>query len=63
MGDEAYEAAKAHQERATPLRKAGTPEDMAQAAVWFIEGADLITGEILIVDAGSHLGAAPLIAR
>jgi 3-oxoacyl-[acyl-carrier protein] reductase len=63
MGDEMYEAAKAHQERSTPLRKAGTPEDMAQAAVWFIEGADLITGEILIVDAGSHLGAAPLIAR
>lgn len=63
MGDEAYEAAKAFQERATPLRKAGTPEDMAQAAVWFIEGADLITGEILIVDAGSHLGGAPLTAR
>ncbi len=63
MGDEAYEAAKTHQERTTPLRKAGTPEDMAQAAVWFIEGADLITGEILIVDAGSHLGGAPLTAR
>ena len=63
MGDDAYEAAKAAQERNTPLRKAGTPEDMAQAAVWFIEGADLITGEILIVDAGSHLGGAPLIAR
>jgi len=63
MGDDAYEAAKAAQERNTPLKKAGTPEDMAQAAVWFIEGADLITGEILIVDAGSHLGGAPLIAR
>ncbi len=63
LGHEIYEASKAQQERATPLRKAGTPEDMAQAAVWFIEGADLITGEILIVDAGAHLGAAPLIAR
>ena len=63
MGDDAYEAAKAAQERNTPLRKAGTPEDMAQAAVWFIEGADLITGEILLVDAGSHLGGAPLTAR
>jgi 3-oxoacyl-[acyl-carrier protein] reductase len=63
MGDDAYEAAKAAQERNTPLRKAGTPEDMAQAAVWFLEGADLITGEILIVDAGSHLAGAPLIAR
>ncbi|HXU25100.1 MAG TPA: glucose 1-dehydrogenase [Tepidiformaceae bacterium] len=63
MGDEMYEAAKAQQERSTPLHRAGTPEDMAQAAVWFVEGADLITGEILIVDAGAHLGAAPLIAR
>lgn len=63
MGDEAYEAAVAQQERATPLKRAGRPEDMAQAAVWFVEGADHITGEILIVDAGAHLGSAPLIAR
>ena len=63
MGDDVYEATKAAQERNTPLKKAGTPEDMAQAAVWFIEGADLITGEILMVDAGSHLGQAPLKAR
>ncbi|MEP6871199.1 MAG: SDR family oxidoreductase [Anaerolineaceae bacterium] len=63
LGDDTYEAAKAAQERNTPLRKAGTPEDMAQAAVWFVEGADLVTGEILIVDAGAHLGGAPLIAR
>jgi 3-oxoacyl-[acyl-carrier protein] reductase len=63
MGDDAYEAAVARQETATPLHRAGTPEDMAQAAVWFIEGADNITGEILIVDAGAHLGAAPLTAR
>jgi 3-oxoacyl-[acyl-carrier protein] reductase len=63
MGDDAYEAAKRAQEEMTPLRRAGTPEDMAQAAVWFIEGADHITGEILIVDAGAHLGGAPLKAR
>ncbi len=63
MGDDAYDAAVLRQEQTTPLRKAGTPEDMAQAAVWFIEGADLITGEILMVDAGSHLSGAPLIAR
>jgi len=63
LGDAAYEAALAQQGRTTPLRRAGTPEEMAQAAVWFIEGADLVTGELLIVDAGAHLGAAPLIAR
>ena len=63
MGDDAYEAAVAAQERATPLHRAGTPEDMAEAAVWFIEGATNVTGEILIVDAGAHLAGAPLIAR
>jgi len=63
MGDDAYEAAVAAQERTTPLHRAGTPEDMAEAAVWFIEGATNITGEILIVDAGAHLAGAPLIAR
>ena len=63
MGDDVYEAVKLGQERNTHLDKAGTPEDMAQAAVWFIEGADLITGEILMVDAGSHLGQALLKAR
>jgi 3-oxoacyl-[acyl-carrier protein] reductase len=63
LGDAAYDALVEQQERTTPLRRAGSPEDMAEAAVWFIEGADLVTGEILIVDAGAHLGAAPLVAR
>jgi 3-oxoacyl-[acyl-carrier protein] reductase len=63
MGDDAYEAAVARQATATPLHRAGTPEDMAAATVWFLEGADHVTGEILMVDAGSHLGVAPLTAR
>jgi 3-oxoacyl-[acyl-carrier protein] reductase len=63
MGDAAYEAAVAAQERMTPLRKAGTPQDMAEAAVWFLEGASIVTGEILMVDAGTHLGQAVAKAR
>ena len=63
MGDDAYEAALAMQERSTPLHRAGSPEDMAEAAIWFIEGATNVTGEIMIVDAGAHLGQAPLKAR
>lgn len=63
MGDEVYEAARARLEKTTPLHRAGTPEDMAEAAVWFIEGAAHVTGEILMVDAGAHLGSAPLTAR
>jgi 3-oxoacyl-[acyl-carrier protein] reductase len=63
MGDQAYEAAVERQATATPLHRAGTPEDMAAATVWLLEGADHVTGEILMVDAGSHLGVAPLTAR
>ena len=64
LGDEVYEGAMRRQEQTTPLRTAGTPEHMAEAAVWFLEGAGLVTGEILMVDAGSHLmGGSPLKAR
>ena len=62
-GDEVYEAAKKSQETSTPLKRAGTPEDMAEVAVFFIAGAANVTGELLIVDAGMHLGGAPLTAR
>ena len=43
----------------TPLKIAGTPEHMASAIAWLIEGADIVTGETIIVDAGSHLAQAP----
>jgi 3-oxoacyl-[acyl-carrier protein] reductase len=63
MGEEAYNRAKSGQETQTPLRRAGTPEDMAEAAVWLIAGAGHVTGEILMVDGGWHLGYAPMKAR
>ncbi len=47
----------------TPLGKVSKPEDIAGAVVWLVEGADHVTGEMIIVDAGMHLGYAPLIAR
>jgi len=56
LGEEVYESLKRSQEETTPLRTAGTPEQMAEAAVWFIEGASIVTGETLLVDAGLHLG-------
>jgi len=60
---EGYDKMVANTEAATPLKRAGTPEDMAAAAVWLLCGDVNITGEILISDAGMHLGAAPLKAR
>lgn len=40
---------------ALPLRRAGTPSDVARAVV-FLLGSDFITGHTLIVDGGQHLG-------
>ncbi len=60
---EGYDRMVAGTEAATPLKRAGTPEDMASAAVWLLTGDVNITGEILISDAGMHLGGAPLKAR
>jgi 3-oxoacyl-[acyl-carrier protein] reductase len=63
LGETAYHATLANQERSTPLARVTTPEDVARAVLWFIEGADLTTGEIMLVDGGSHLGGAPLLGR
>ncbi len=60
---EGYDKMVANTEAATPLKRAGTPDDMAAAAVWLLCGDVNITGEILISDAGMHLAAAPLKAR
>ena len=49
---------------ATPLKVASTAEDIAASAVFLGSSASRhITGETLIVDAGTHLGFAALVAR
>lgn len=62
MGD-GYDKMVANVAASAPLQRAGTPEDMAAAAVWLLVGDVNITGEILMSDAGAHLGGAPLVAR
>ena len=52
---EKYEARVKAVGESTPLRRANTPEDIAETVVWFVEGARWVTGETLLVDAGSHL--------
>mgnify|MGYP000641447753 CR=1 FL=1 len=63
LGEENYEKLKQAQEQTTPLRQAGTPEQMAEAAIFFLTSASNITGEFLIVDAGTHLGGLPMKGR
>jgi 3-oxoacyl-[acyl-carrier protein] reductase len=48
----------------TPLRVASKPEDIAGTAVFLASPASRhMTGELLIIDAGTHLGYAPQRAR
>jgi pteridine reductase len=38
--------------RATPLKRLGSPEDVAQTVLFLVEGSDFITGATLVVDGG-----------
>lgn len=52
---EGWSEADAERLRATtPLRRLGTPEDVAGAVLYLIE-AEFVTGEVLIVDGGRHV--------
>jgi 3-oxoacyl-[acyl-carrier protein] reductase len=57
IGQAGYEHVKATVEQNAPLGRASTPEDVAEAIVWLIDGARTMTGELLLLDGGMHLGA------
>jgi 3-oxoacyl-[acyl-carrier protein] reductase len=56
LGREGYERIKANVERTVPLGRGSTPEDVADAIVWLLQ-ARTITGELLQLDGGMHLGS------
>jgi 3-oxoacyl-[acyl-carrier protein] reductase len=58
LGAERYERMLAATEAAMPLKQASGPEEIAEPVVWLLEGAAHITGEMISVDAGMHLGFA-----
>ena len=56
FGMETFERLNAEQVATTPLKRAGRPDDIADAVIFFCTAASRhITGEMLIVDAGLHL--------
>lgn len=64
FGEEGFRKLVEDQERTTPLHRAGTPEDIADAVVFLCaEGARHITGETLLSDGGLHLNLTPLVQR
>ncbi len=64
MPEAAVDRLRANAAAGTPLKAASKPEDIAAAAVFLASPASRhVTGETLLVDAGSHLGFAPQVAR
>ena len=55
LGEEGYQAFIDRYAASAPLGTAGTTEAVADPVVWLLEGADHVTGETIMVDAGSHL--------
>lgn len=55
LGQEAYEKIVANYESTRPLATACTAEDVADAIVWLITGARTTTGELVLLDSGTHL--------
>lgn len=63
LGAEGYAKLVENVKGLTPLKAASSPDDIAETAVWLVEGGRHVTGETIIVDAGMHLNYAPLVAR
>lgn len=57
-GEAAYDQRRASVIKMVPLADVSQPEDIAETALWFIEGARMITGETILLDGGMHLGRA-----
>ena len=58
LGDAAYEMRQQGYAAGAPLRSVLTADDVADAAIWLLESAAKVTGEVISVDSGWHLGAA-----
>ena len=56
IGQEAYDKLKASYEANAPLGRPCTPEDVAEAVLWLADEARTMTGELLLLDGGVHLG-------
>jgi 3-oxoacyl-[acyl-carrier protein] reductase len=55
MTPAAYRGFKRGIEETAPLGRMVAPEDVAEAALWFIDGGRCTTGQLLVIDSGHHL--------
>ncbi len=59
LGPERYQQVKEAVESRTPLQNTCTPEDVAQAIVFLLCEAQMMTGEALVLDGGYYLNQVP----
>ncbi len=52
QGEAVHDAAQAAVTRSVPLQAVCEPEDVADAVMGFVNGSDLTTGQVLVVDGG-----------
>jgi 3-oxoacyl-[acyl-carrier protein] reductase len=57
VGEAAFASVRDRFADSAVLGRVAQPEDVAEPIVWLLEGADYITGEILMIDGGVRLGA------
>lgn len=63
IGEENYERVKKQWSDNAALGTVCTPEQVANVIGWLITSADVITGQLITVDAGMSLGKPPTVAR
>lgn len=57
LDPETFEKRKAQYQATAPLRRIGTPDEVADTIWWLASGASMMTGAILELDCGIHLNA------
>jgi 3-oxoacyl-[acyl-carrier protein] reductase len=57
LGEAVYDGMKKALEARTPLRRVCEPEDVRDAILSLIEGSDLVTGQVLLVDGGMTIAS------
>jgi len=55
LGEAVYGVAKQQTAERTPLKRVASPEDVAQAILSLIEGADFVTAQTVVVDGGNAI--------
>jgi len=63
LGDAAYEMRQQVYAAGSPLHSVVSADDVADTAIWLLESAAKVTGELITVDSGWHLGTAAMSKR